>query len=247
MELKGKTVFVTGGAKRIGKAIALGFAQKGCDVVLHYNQSLDAAKKAQEEIQQLGVKCSLLQCDFTQKENVSKLLDDNKEILSHVSILINSASLFDETPLSPRSTEAVKNLSDALFFIHYEAPLRLSQSIGLTLKNQNKEGVIINITDAMLRYPFRHYNAYFASKGALETLTKTLVLELAPNVRVNAVAPGCILYPDNYSEDQKNKILESIPLKRKGEPEDIASACMMLAEMDYMNGITLTVDGGRTL
>jgi len=243
MELRGKTVMVTGGAKRIGKSIALAFAEKGCDVVLHYNRSSREAEGTRGEIEKLGVKCSLVQCDLTDASSLDKMLEENKEIPSRVSILINCASLFQETPLETLS----KKDSEKLFAVHYEAPLKLAKTIGLRLKKENQEGAIINITDAMLRYPYPHHDAYFASKGALATLTKALVLELAPTVRINAVAPGCILFPEDYPEEKKTGILKAIPLKRQGTPEEIASACIFLAEMDYINGVTLTVDGGRTL
>jgi len=239
MELKTKKVLVTGGAKRIGRAIALAFAREGCGIALHYHRSREEAERTREEIAAFGVRCDLLSCDLTDLKAVRAMLEAESKIVEQVSVLVNSASLF--YPNVSRCED------EKLFAIHYEAPLCLSRAVGLRLKEHGENGAIINITDAMLRRPVAGYENYFASKAALENLTRALSVELAPTVRVNAVAPGCILFPDGYSEERQKAILEKIPLKRKGEPEDIAQACVFLAKVDYVNATTLAVDGGRSL
>ena len=241
MKLKGKTVLVTGAAKRIGKAIALGFAKKGSNILLHYHKSAEEAEETQAQIKALNVQCTLWQCDFTDLKSLEDHLNKKRDLFTEVSVLVNSASLFHETVLKDFTTED----SAKFFAVHYEAPLRLSRIIGLKLKDKKENGAIIHVTDAMLRHPYRKHTPYFASKGALETLTRSLAQELAPTVRVNAVAPGVILFPEGSSQETQEQILKSVPLRRTGQPEDIAHACVWLAEMDYVDGIVLKVDGGR--
>jgi len=236
MELQGKTALVTGGAKRIGRAIALGFAKEGCNILLHYHTSKHEAQSLRDEIVSIGTSCDIAQCDFTDIKATQIWIQKNHELLNKVSILINSASIYapDADP-------------DSLLSIHYHVPKLLSQYMGSQIKRSQSEGVIVNITDAMLKRPSEKLMDYFASKNALDHLTRTLALELGPEVRVNSVAPGCILFPEGYSDEQKKKILDKIPVRKQGSPDDIATACVFLAKSDYINATTLVVDGGRSL
>ncbi len=243
MHLKGKTTLVTGAANRIGKAIALGFARSGSNIILHYFRSENEARITQKEIQKLGVTCRLAPGDFSSPENVEEFIKNHGKHLESVSILVNSASIFHETPLEKLTASEAEKFLD----IHLLAAMRLGQMIGLHLREKKEEGVIINITDARLLSPYRGHAPYFAAKAALENLTHTLARELAPHVRVNTVAPGVISFPENYSEEKKQAIIKKIPLGRPGSPEDIANACVFLAQASYVNGASLVIDGGRSL
>lgn len=253
MDLKGRTVLVTGAAKRIGKSIALAFAQKGADILLHYNHSAGEAEDTRKEILKLGVTCRLVKADLGKPSGPDEFFKNAGALLDRVSVLVNSASVFHETPLEKVSRgDWDQNLS-----LHLIAPFELARRIGLRIKAADESpsgptarraggGVIVNITDSSILRPYRGHAPYLASKAALANLTKTLAVELSPHVRVNSVAPGAILFPDGYSEEEKAKIVAGIPMKRAGRPENVADACVFLAEADYVNGISLNVDGGRT-
>jgi len=243
MELKDKYVLITGGANRIGKSIALHFAKAGCLIILHYNRSKDEAIQVKSQIENLGSTCHLIQGDFTSPSHLNKMIEKHHDLILKTSILINSASLYSKAPLESITDETF----NPFFNIHVLAPLKLSKLIGLHLKSNNESGVIINITDAMLRHPYPSHLPYFASKAALQSLTQTLAHELAPHVRVNAIAPGCILFPKNTTDNQKQSLIKTIPLKKAGQPIDIANACLFLSKANYINAITLFIDGGRSI
>ena len=242
MELKGKTVLITGAAKRIGRAVALAFAQKGADILLHFYRSPAEAEETRKEILKFGVACHLVKADLGKASGSDELFKSAGPHLDRVSVLVNSASTFRETPVESVSrADWDQNLS-----LHLIAPFELARRIGLRIKAAGEPGVIVNITDSSVLRPYRGHVPYLASKAALANLTKTLAVELSPHVRVNSVAPGAVLFPDGYSEEEKAKIVAGIPMKRAGRPEDVAQACVFMAEADYVNGTSLSVDGGRT-
>lgn len=241
MDLKDKWVLVTGAAKRIGQAIAIEFAKQGCHVLLHYHHSESSAKKTASQIKSLGRKVELLSLDLTNSTIVHDWAQQNATSLQKLSVLVHSASLF--YPTHSTSSEASKR---SLYVIHSESPLALSRAFSEG-RDASRPGVIINITDAMIEKPYPQYVDYFISKGALQEQTRALSIEYAPHVRVNAVAPGCVLFPEDYDEDRKKTLLQSVPLKREGTPQDIANACVFLTKHEYITGQTLKVDGGRSL
>lgn len=238
MEIQGKTVLVTGGAKRVGREIALNFAKNGSPIFLHYNHSKKEAEETANEIRALGVSCKLFQADLS---NSNQLLAMAQQI-TRVDILINSASAFCKTPIQTMKPEDF----DALMDINLKAPFLLSTELGKKMAAQNG-GVIINIADWSGFRPYKDYSAYCASKGGLITFTKSLARDFAPKVRANAVAPGPILLPENFSKSEKEAIAKLTALGRVGEPLDVANACLFLAENDFMNGSVLVVDGGRSI
>lgn len=242
MELKGRTALVTGGARRIGKAIALAFAKEGCQILLHYHKSEKEAAETQAEIRNLGAACDLFCADLSKRGEIESLLQREEKVFSKVSILINSASVFHKTPIEKVSVDEWHEFTAT----NLVGPFLLSRFVGLKLKDSQREGLIINVTDASVVRPIRNHVAYCVSKAALANLTRSLALEMAPHVRVNSVAPGAILFPPSYTDEEKQKILNQVPLKRTGEPRDVADACVFLGRADYVNGITLAVDGGRT-
>ena len=242
MNLKGKTALVTGGAKRIGREIALSLARKGAHIYLHYNTSRSEADGTASEIRSLGVECLLFQADLAKSSEIFRMV---KEILAQsrpVDILINNASLFYKTPL-----KTVKESDwDTLMNVNLKGPFLLCKEIGIKMA-ESGGGKIINIADWSGSRPYKDYLPYCTSKGGLITLTKALARDLAPKVTANAVAPGAALFPSDFPEDEKKKVIEKIPLGHEGSPQDIAHAVVFLAESDYINGLVLSVDGGRSI
>jgi pteridine reductase len=241
MDLKGKTVFVTGGAKRVGLAIARAFADRGADLVLHYRRSEAEALAARDDIRRRGVRCEVVRGDFADPAEAEAFAAREAALLAKASVLVNSASVFPRTPLGSVTAAQWREVLS----VNVLAPFFLARTVGASLKAAGREGAILNVTDASVLRPYRDHAPYFASKAALANLTKALAWELAP-VRVNSVAPGAVLFPDGMGEAERKAIADGVPLRRAGSPEDVAAACVWLAASDYVNGATLAVDGGRT-
>ncbi len=242
MNLTGKNVLITGGAKRAGRVIALKFAAKGAHVLLHYNRSEKEASETASEIKALKAKATLFQADLTKSGDIQKMLAEIQKQSLPVDILVNSASIYYKTPKESVSEKDFDQFIDA----NLKAPFLLSLEIG---KNMLKKGggKIINIADWSGFRPYKDFMPYCTSKGGLITLTKALARDFAPTIQVNAVAPGPILAPPDMNDEEKAAIARTTALNKWGQPEDIASAVTFLAENDFINGIVLVVDGGRSI
>jgi pteridine reductase len=241
MIIKGKTALVTGGAKRVGRVIALALAQKGAHILLHYRSSADEAEKTASEIRALGVQCTLLQADLSRSSDIEKMLQELRK-RTVPDILVNSASLYFKTPVATADEKHWDELHDA----NLKAPYLLSLGIGREMVKKNG-GKIVNIADWAGFRPYKDFMAYCASKGGLITLTKSLARDFAPKVWANAVAPGPILPPPDMDEAEKAAVAKTTALGRWGRPEDVANAVVFLVENDFVNGIVLVVDGGRSI
>ena len=241
MELAGKTALVTGGAKRVGKAIALELAKKGAHIALHYHGSEKDALATAVEIRSLGVECFPVKANLDSAAEITRMAADTEKRFKKIDILVNSASLYFKTPLE-NASEADW---DRLMSVNLKAPFLLSVELGHRMKKEG--GVIVNIADWSGFRPYKDFAAYCASKGGLLTLTKSLARDLAPKVRVNAVAPGPVLPPPDMDDAEKEAIAKTTALGRWGSPIDIANAVVFLSENDYVNGIVLVVDGGRSI
>ncbi len=242
MEIKGKTALVTGGAKRVGREICLALAQKGAHILLHYRLSEAEAEKTAQEIKSHHVRCHAFRADLANSEDITKM---TKEIYRQghcVDILVNSASLFYKTPLASVQESDWDRLIDA----NLKGPFILSKEIGNKMAAE-KGGKIINIADWSGFRPYKDYAPYCTSKGGLITLTKALAKDLAPKVQTNAIAPGPVLLPEDFTEEEKEKAIDKTLLKRLGTPRDIANAVIFLIESDFISGTVLVVDGGRSL
>ncbi|MBI4433091.1 MAG: SDR family oxidoreductase [Candidatus Omnitrophica bacterium] len=242
MQLRGKTALVTGGAKRVGRQIALKLAQKGVHILIHYNHSRSEAESTATEIHALGVKATLFQADLTQPSQIQTMLEEIHRQIPSVDILVNSASAYYKTPLK----EVKESDWDLFLDANLKAPFLLSKDIGLKMAGA-AGGKIINIADWSGFRPYRDFAPYCASKGGLITLTKSLARDLAPKVLVNAIAPGPILPPPDMGQAEKEAIAKTTALGRWGAPEDIANATTFLLENDFINGSVLVVDGGRSI
>lgn len=242
MELNGKIALVTGGAKRIGREIALGLARKGVDILLHYRTSEDAAEETAAAIRAAGAGCDLFRADLSKPADILSLTESIYKKKKAVHILVNSASLFYKTPFDT-VTEADW---DKLTAANLKGPFLLSKEIGNKMFAQGA-GKIVNIADWSGLRPYKDYAPYCVSKGGLVTLTKTLARDLAPRVMANAVAPGPVLAPPDMSEAEKEAIARTTALGRWGAPQDIANAVIFLLDNDFINGTVLVVDGGRSI
>ncbi len=240
MEIKGKNALVTGSAKRIGKAIALGLAREGANVIVHYNSSKEEALKTRQEIESFGVRCFIIKADLEKVEEVFSLAKISIELFEKIDILVNNASLYYPVPLE-KITE--KDL-DRFYNVHVKAPLFLSRELG-KIMFENKAGRIINIADYSAIRPYPDYTAYTVSKGAMLTLTRALAKEFAPYVLVNAVLPGPIVPPDDL--ENKDIPLRKTVLKKWGGEIEVWKAVKYFIESDFTTGSFLPVEGGRLI
>ena len=239
-----KTIFVTGGAKRIGKAIIELFAQDNWRIIIHYNKSASDAEALAESINaNNGDSAFVVKGDLDKSDDVQSIVSSVNSISETIDLLVNNASTFYPTPIEDISNDHW----DKLIGSNLKGPLFLIQ--GLKEKLQASKGSIINITDTNLTKGIANYSIYSAAKAGLESITKGLAKELAPEIKVNAISPGTMLEPPDvtWTEEQKNKVIESIPLKRMGTEKDIAETVYFLAHSDYITGQIIKVDGGRSL
>ena len=241
MELNGQAALVTGGAHRLGKAIALALAQAGAKVAIHYHRSAARAEATLAELRATGVEAAAIQGDLAVVAEVERVVDTAIARWGRLDLLVNSAGIWGTTPIGSvdeaRWTELLDtNLRSAFFAAQRAAPaLRAAR------------GAIVNIADVGALRPWRNHTPYLVSKGGLLTLTEALAKDLAPEVRVNAVAPGPVLLPDGWSTAQAEKAARSVLLGRVGSAEDVAQAVVYLAGATYVTGVTLPVDGGQRL
>ena len=241
MELRGRWALVTGAAKRVGRVIALELARHGANIVVHYNSSATDAASTVGEITALGVQSFAIAADLGKPTAVAELAREADTRSGGVSVLVNSASNYLRVPFDDL-TEAVW---DASLDVNLKAPFLLSWTIGRAMRDRG-EGTIVNLADWAGERPYRDYLPYCISKAGMIALTKALAKELAPTVRVNAVAPGPVLPPDDFGPDTLAAIRRATPLGRIGSPEDVARAIRFLAEeASFSTGSILQVDGGR--
>ncbi|HEY0634783.1 MAG TPA: pteridine reductase [Gammaproteobacteria bacterium] len=242
--LHGKVVLITGAAHRIGATTARLLHGAGANIVLHYRQSRAGAEQLQTAlIGQRANSVALVQGDLLDTARLEGIVQEAHAAWGRLDVLINNASTFYPTPVGTINVQQW----DDLLGSNLKAPLFLSQAAAPYLKQAR--GCIVNIVDIHAERPLREYPVYSIAKAGLVMLTKSLACELGPEVRVNAIAPGAILWPEHaMDEATKAKILERTFLKRQGSPEDIARAALFLIrDADYTSGQILNVDGGRSL
>ncbi|TMG85252.1 MAG: pteridine reductase [Betaproteobacteria bacterium] len=241
--MQGKVVLITGGAKRVGAATCRRLHAAGANIMLHYRASAGEARLLQAELNhQRKDSVALIQADLLDVAKLPSLVDQTVQRFGKLDALINNASSFFQTPVGEITPAAWEDLIGT----NLRAPLFVAQAAAPALKKA--QGAIVNITDIHAERPLKNYVVYSVAKSGLVGLTRSLARELAPEVRVNAVAPGPILWPDDESFDElsRQRIISHTPLKREGTPEDIAKAVhFLLAEATYVTGETINVDGGR--
>jgi len=231
---------VTGGARRLGKAFALALARMGYSIALHYRGSADEAEHTVQEIRALGVDCIPIRADLTLPEKIDFLFSLVDEFKSPLKVLVNSAAVMPVG--SPRELE-LKDWDSALD-LNLRAPFILAQQAA---KRMSTGGLIVNITDIGAQKAWSRYPSYTVSKSALESLTKLLARALAPGIRVNAIAPGLVLQSDVVTQEEWDKLVSRLPLKRAATLDEITSALEFLIKNEYITGQTIVVDGGYSL
>ncbi len=241
MIIAGKNALITGGAHRVGKAITLELARAGAHVTINYHRtSKEIAYATASEAEVLGVHALPLQADVTDLNQLKAMMTATEQKIGPISILINAASIFRKTPLPTDDISEWQRVTDTL--VH--GAFRCANAVAPAMQAAG-EGVIINIIDLMAWQPRRDFAAHSVGKAALLALTRQMAVDLAPTVRVNAIAPGPVLSPDHYSEETRDKIAARTLLKRWGSPEDVAHAVTFLLESNYITGEHITVDGGE--
>jgi NAD(P)-dependent dehydrogenase (short-subunit alcohol dehydrogenase family) len=234
--LIGRTALITGAAKRLGGAVALALAEQGADIVIHYRRSKQEAAALAERIRQIGTTAWLVQGDLMDPKQTGRLFEQAAAKAGSINILINNASIFDKDTLWETTEDSLwPNLR-----VHAMAPLVLARA----LAKQTNTGHIINFLDTRVTCYDREHASYHLSKRVLLTLTRMLAMELAPNIAVNAIAPGLILPPAGKDERYLQELAHTNPLNRHGSPRDITEAVLFLLCSRFITGQVIYVDGG---
>jgi NAD(P)-dependent dehydrogenase (short-subunit alcohol dehydrogenase family) len=241
MEISGRVALVTGGARRVGRVLALGLAREGADIIVHYHRSRDEADETVAEIEALGRRALALSADLAQADDVTRMATDVRRELGRLDILVNSASLFDQAAFDDITPADF----DRVIGTNLRGPFFLSQAAAPMLREAN--GVIINIGDLSALQPWPSYAHHAVSKAGLVHLTRVLARALAPAIRVNAIVPGTVLPPDDWDGSDGVHGQDRRVLDRAGQPEDVLDALLYLVRADFVTGQTLIVDGGRTV
>lgn len=243
MEPDPRVALVTGSARRIGRSIALALADEGFDLAVHYRTSLSEAQEVARLVQAKGRRALLIEGDLAEPDAPGKIIERAVEGLGRLDVLINNASIYEQTPLE----QCEVAVWDRMFRINVTAPGLLIRAAVPHMHRAGK-GRVINLTDIYADRPMSGYAPYCASKAALVSLTRSLAQELAPGITVNAVAPGNAIFPEDYDDETRARLLSRVPLRREGSPEEIADAVVYLAtSAAYVTGQVITVDGGRSI
>jgi pteridine reductase len=245
IDLKGKVALVTGSARRVGQTIALTLAEAGMDVVIHYgsDSSTDDAADTAKQARAHGVRAEVIQADLSKADEITRLFEQIDDKFGRIDVLVNSASTFEKSDVTKMSLEDWNETLN----INLTAPLLCSQHAIRMMRDHKTGGSIVNILDLSAFTIWRTYGAHSVTKTGLKALTEVLALSAAPDIRVNAIAPGPILRDEGNSPERWEQVGKRLPLQRTGEPADVAQAVVFLATQPFLTGVTLRVDGGETL
>jgi hypothetical protein len=237
--LEGRTALITGAGKRIGHDVAIALADQGANIVVHYRSSADEAGELQGELRERGVKSWLAKANFEKPDEYETLIDRAGRVAGSLDILINSAAIFPPSTLEDvQFQDLIQSLQ-----VNAWAPFALSRAFARAAQR----GKIINMLDSRVTgYDWGHV-AYILSKRALATLTEMMAVQYAPDITVNGIAPGLILPPPGTDDSYIERLAETVPLKRRGDPGDIAEGIIYLLKSDFVTGQVIYVDGGRHL
>ena len=243
MLLNDRVCLITGSSARVGQAIAIALAQKEAKIVIHYLSKDENAQQTAEQIQSIGAEVLITGGDIGKKSDWVKM---KKQIIAQwgkIDVLVNNAAIFYRTPFFKITDQDWSRFMD----INLRGTFYGCQIIGEHMY-KNKQGKIINIADVSADLVWPSYIPYCISKAGIIALTRGLAKALAPYVTVNAVSPGTVLLADNYDEEEENYLINRTPLKRIGDPQDIANTVVFLIEgSDFINGAIINVNGGRSL
>ena len=239
MNLSGRVALVTGAGRRVGKAIALALGARGMKVAVHYNGSADGANDTVAQLGAAGGTGRGFQADLSTYDGPSKLVAAVAQSFGGIDVLVNSAAVMERTPFG----EVTPDEWDATMAINLRAPFFVAQAAAPHLKKAR--GAIVNIADLAAYETWPAYIPHGISKAGVVHMTRSLARVLAPEVRVNGVAPGTVLLPENWDTAADERLRQTTPLARTGTPEDVSATVIFLLESDYITGETVIVDGGR--
>jgi pteridine reductase len=242
MILRGRCALVTGGAVRVGREVVLGLVEAGMRVVVHYNSSSDAADELVAEVRASGGEAEAVFADLSLMEDVARLVERAERAFGGVDVLVNNASIFPEEAL----LEVTEPLWEETMAINLRAPFFLTQRLGERMRARG-EGVIVNLADLAGLQSWSGYAAHSISKAGIVQLTRIAARALAPAVRVVAIAPGTVLPPEDFPEEEIDRLAARAPLRRIGSPDDVVQTLLYLLRADFVTGQTIVVDGGRML
>ncbi|HUY35761.1 MAG TPA: SDR family oxidoreductase [Pirellulales bacterium] len=238
---------ITGsGAPRIGNCVARTLAGAGYRVVLHAHRSLGDAEATAHELEAQGAAAAVVSCDLTHEAKLVEMVRRATAAFGRIDALVNCAAVWLSKPLEQVTADDVRRH----FEVNTLATFLCCQHVGLQMVKQAGGGAIVNMGDWAIARPYLNYAAYFPSKGAIPTLTRNLAVELAsrnPRVRVNAVLPGPAMLPESLPEAERNSAIEATLVKRQGSPQNVADAVLFLLRNDFVTGVCLPVDGGRSI
>jgi NAD(P)-dependent dehydrogenase (short-subunit alcohol dehydrogenase family) len=238
-EFKGNTALITGGAKRLGRETALTLADRGINIIIHFNGSGGEAGRLALELQQKGVKAWTIQAEFRRPNEYQTLLERAQQMAGGLDILINNASIFPTETLTNLSWSSLSTDMEVNAWVPFVLSRAFAQRVG--------HGKIVNLLDTRVKgYDWTHVG-YILSKHLLATMTRMMALEFAPHITVNAVAPGLVLPPPGRDETYLQNLAHTVPLQRYGGAQDIADAVAFLIQSDFITGNVIYVDGGRHL
>ena len=242
MDLRGRVGIVTGGGVRVGRAVALGLARSGTDVFIHYNRSAGTAEETAQEVSDLGVRAEIGSVDLSDPSTARELIDLATESLGTPSILVNSASGFPADTIGDVTLEQWRRTFD----LTLASPVFATQALANALP-EDLDGSVVNITDVRTQSPYREHFSYIVAKGGIDTFTRAAALQLAPRIRVNAVALGVILPPPGEDDDYVQRLAAELPIGRAGGTAPVVAAILSLLENDFVTGEIVRVDGGGHL
>jgi len=242
-----RVALITGaGKRRVGNAIAWALADRGYRVAIHFHRSAEAAEQTLGELRSRGAVAEAFQADLRSPEETSRMVGEVHRRFGRLDVLVTAAAIWEATALEATSADDLRRH----FEVNTLSTFVCCQQAGLIMAAQPEGGAIITLGDWAIARPYPNYAAYFASKGAIPTLTRTLAVELArrnPRVRVNCILPGPVMLPENLSPEERHEAIAGTLLRREGTPEHVAHAVVFLVENDFVTGVCLPVDGGRSI
>ena len=243
--LSGKAALVTGGARRVGRAVALKLAEAGMDVAITFKSGAAEARQLVEQIERMGCGAAAIAVDLAEPDAAEHVYQQYTERFNNLYGLVNNASFFESGPIGRIDVGQY----DRNMAVNARAPLMLIQRFTPMLSAHDAPGRVVNFIDIhVMGQPLRGYAAYNASKAALKEITMTSAMELAPKVTVNAIAPGVVAWADSYTDQMRREYMTRVPLARPGTPEDAAAAVLFLIrDASYCTGQIIKLDGGRLL
>ena len=241
MILRDAVAVVTGGARRLGRSTTLELARAGCHVVINYHRSVAAAETTLREARAAGVRAELFRADVSRPAEAHALIDSTIDRFGRLDLLVTNAGVFRRTPLG----EVGPGDWDEMMRGNLDTTFYCAQRAGAFMRERG--GAIVAFADVAALRPWAQYVPYCVSKSCVAGLVEQLAIELAPKVRVNAVAPGPVLFPEGFDPTLRQREIDRTLLRREGSPADVAAAVLFLAQADYITGVVLPVDGGRLL